>query len=258
MADPMSDIEIPDLVGPIEAWRAFGIDHATRVAGVPCLTALARRSCRWVPGVNRARCLGYLETGRGVFCSTVPSPPSIEHGGHGCGIYGVRFPELLRHFALDPRAVIGRVRLWGRVYPHEHGYRAEYAQIAALYATPTPPGAAQPDPRTAAEEASVLARIAEVYGVAVATFPEPTGTTDEREAIEYVQERVAEQRRRLQELRQLSEGVSSQLEGLKRPVADVARHERPDALGRLQRYRQELLGHGPRAEHRQQPRGEAG
>lgn len=53
-----------------------------------------------------------------------------------CGIHAVLDSGDLVAYAEDVWScwtVLGEVRLWGKVMPHERGYRAEYAQVAALY-----------------------------------------------------------------------------------------------------------------------------
>lgn len=50
---------------------------------------------------------------------------------HLCGIYAWDRPRTCDHNYY----VAGEVRLWGNVHIHEHGYRAEHAQIAALFSS---------------------------------------------------------------------------------------------------------------------------
>ena len=71
-------------------------------------------------------------------------PP--PHGLCGCGLYAARDNDLLRGAPWMYRSllaeelptgaiVVGPVRLWGRVYEHERGWRAEYGYPIALYET---------------------------------------------------------------------------------------------------------------------------
>lgn len=58
------------------------------------------------------------------------------HGEFGCGIYAYSTIEdawANLHRISMTRFVLGEVQLWGRVWPHEHGYRAEFAKPVALY-----------------------------------------------------------------------------------------------------------------------------
>lgn len=58
------------------------------------------------------------------------------HGEYGCGIYAYRtiedaWGEL--HDLNAERHILGKVHLWGKVWPHEKGYRAEYAKPLAFF-----------------------------------------------------------------------------------------------------------------------------
>jgi len=61
-----------------------------------------------------------------------------------CGIYAVIGPHHLDLLSEQDSylrrgvALFGRVELWGRVQPHQRGYRAEYALPVALYDTANP------------------------------------------------------------------------------------------------------------------------
>ena len=70
-------------------------------------------------------------------------------------------------------AVIGEVRLWGRVIEHEHGYRAQFARPTALW---LPVGYASQSLGIQEVVDSLSRRSAlEVYGVPVGLYDERTG-----------------------------------------------------------------------------------
>ncbi len=52
---------------------------------------------------------------------------------HTCGIYAHNHPSHCELFGVLAHAIVGEVLLWGTVHVHERGYRAEYAQISAIY-----------------------------------------------------------------------------------------------------------------------------
>lgn len=86
-------------------------------------------------------------------CGSSPSASRDGHRGVGCGIYAYKTVEDLAwdwplagltRFSpmnlLSPpwaQVVWGRVLLWGRVFEHDRGYRAEFARIDSLVAVPT-------------------------------------------------------------------------------------------------------------------------
>lgn len=53
----------------------------------------------------------------------------------GCGIVGFRDLGLLGDVPSDDLVCVGRLHMSGRVVEHEHGYRAELAEVVALIAT---------------------------------------------------------------------------------------------------------------------------
>lgn len=129
--------------------------------GRPVLTSfkawgLPLHACIWEPGKPlEAQCLCVVApTGR-------HSPPQPH--GH-CGIYAMK--DLMRLIE-GPMAhfVWGAVLLSGRVIEHEHGYRAERAQVAALFSRP------------AARISPSPGHLARLYGV-------PLVPTSERDTIQ--------------------------------------------------------------------------
>lgn len=77
----------------------------------------------WQLGVNHAACL----------LGGDHAPPANDCGKHGCGIFAYRDPRTVA-LKFNPRTfVMGEVHLHGRVKIHEYGFRAERAEIAALW-----------------------------------------------------------------------------------------------------------------------------
>jgi hypothetical protein len=149
---------IPDLVEPIKAYRLW---HVTPYVGVQyprTLRALWGTS-DWTPGVQTARCNGYAETELGLYhlskaiesgllpidsfgdhCAEAPCAPELSgfHNGFGCGIYAYKSVwdvalEWTTSSNHNNTLVFGEVLLWGNTYEHEHGYRAQYAEIVRLF-----------------------------------------------------------------------------------------------------------------------------
>ena len=55
----------------------------------------------------------------------------------GAGIYAYKSVLLLHNYgSVEKGTVTGTVDLWGDVYEHEHGYRAQYAQVSSIDESP--------------------------------------------------------------------------------------------------------------------------
>lgn len=125
----------PDVLGPIEGYRLWGV-------GAGKLFPITGRP-PWSLGANQASCGSEASHYGGHSHGPVPGSRC------GCGFWAyldreVMFSRLDRDqlTALrDGHMAMGRVRLWGRVRPFEHGWRAQYARVTALYQIP---GAARP------------------------------------------------------------------------------------------------------------------
>lgn len=148
--------QIPDLPEPILAYRAWGIswpkEWQPRLHGFAntiwptdkALTAecmLGKDSVGWGrPTAARVVANGivYIQELSQTPCQEVPSSPNASifgtydsgHVGYGCGIYAYKNPlQMIRHCSRGSGYVWGRVLLWGKVFDHKGGYRAEHAQI---------------------------------------------------------------------------------------------------------------------------------
>jgi hypothetical protein len=116
-----------------------------------------------------------------------PSHPGMtEHGEHGCGIYAyATWEDAWRNFSTQsqgvssvwgdpsPRILVyGEVQLWGTVWPHEHGYRAEYAKPSCLYI--------MGDEELTVVGKSMVEMLGEAYGVPVVDCPMGKEERDEK------------------------------------------------------------------------------
>lgn len=83
----------------------------------------------------------------------------VNHGGsrHSIG-YGGRaggFGDFGSADTIETGLVFAEVKLWGRTVEGEHGYRAEYCKLVALFDAPSTPGM------------DTLSKVAEYYGVPI-------------------------------------------------------------------------------------------
>jgi len=86
---------------------------------------------KWEPGVNQARC--------NPAGSMLPEPHDAPGQECGCGLFACsdmnwRDPV----FYERPDIVIGTIAAWGRIAPEVDGFRAEYARLLAVGASPEP------------------------------------------------------------------------------------------------------------------------
>ncbi len=114
-------------VDPFEAWRCWNV---TEKKGVILLQSVTYK-CVWMPREEiNARCLNHLLTSE-----TEHTAPDRDHK---CGIYAVLTEEqALRWKDWNPKdgeqsRVIGKVKLWGRIYPFTEGFLAEKAYPSLL------------------------------------------------------------------------------------------------------------------------------
>lgn len=128
------DIEnVPDLVEPIRAWRAWSLSPQPYLLAQPQPTDYLHSTNVphvWTPRAQQpAECMN-----GGALARTGHEPP---HERCTCGYYALRTlgdvvelfirPSTHDPAGVFPHAVIGEVYLWGKVIAHELGYRAQYA-----------------------------------------------------------------------------------------------------------------------------------
>ena len=76
-----------------------------------------------------------------IYDSYVWKPGEIAEGDPGggkhSGIYAYKSVLLLHNYGSPEQGTVtGTVEMWGEVYEHEHGYRAQYACIASIDDSP--------------------------------------------------------------------------------------------------------------------------
>jgi hypothetical protein len=117
----------------------------------------------WTPGVNAARCHGRHATvlqvlDKALAAVGIDTPRHTVEPWCTCGLYSWKRPDRI---GARSTKVAGVVELWGRVLVGEHGYRAQYAQVAAVCGPPGSDGTGRPAGPGRTELAVVAAR----YGV---------------------------------------------------------------------------------------------
>lgn len=178
-------VQVPDVAEPIRAYRSWDVTH---------LGLKGFESTIWPVALPlRARCLyRSYRSSLGSYGSRAsdphqcPSPPGYpDHMGHGCGIYAYKTLDACMDDSWrvgGGSRVFGEVLLWGQVYEHEMGYRAEWAKPAAIYELPMRAGMVTP------------ASVSEFYGVPLV---EPDVDLDawnlraQQRALEFEQQRMA-------------------------------------------------------------------
>jgi hypothetical protein len=114
-----------DSLGPLEAERAWYYREGELRPIGQGLTL----GHPWHLGPNRARCLAVLYGMHSMHSKTGPAPV-MECS---CGFWSAHDIADIWEAANDSDLVCGRVKLWGKVIPYEHGYRSQYAQPIAVY-----------------------------------------------------------------------------------------------------------------------------
>ncbi len=142
--------------GTVRGWRTWSV-RRFKSGRVYLVSFIGLPREAWPRGVIDARCL--LE------CDTLMDPECM------CGVYA--FHDLATFWQhrvemppRDPFRVVGEVCGWGRVNVHEHGWRAEFAMVRALWTQDVPP-----------EEAQLLGQY---YDVPVGSIADLPGGTEDR------------------------------------------------------------------------------
>jgi len=144
-------IEIPDFPEHLVGWRCWrvGGDGTTPLLRSPWVTAIWPTRDRNRDYMTAICALAADDWDNGL-PHVPPSPSKGRHGGMGCGIYAYRdIPALAWDFPMTglpclnpkpsmqvgptmPLMVWGQVGIWGNVYPHEHGWRAQFARVESI------------------------------------------------------------------------------------------------------------------------------
>jgi hypothetical protein len=131
-----------DALGPLEGFRIWARDDDELSS--PFM------NWSWDPVPRRAVCLALQRHGFCTMCLLLKDhhrPPVLECQ---CGYFAFSNLDLLAREVIDVdrlidgSLVLGRVKGWGRVIPHEHGWRAEFARPLAFYELSELPGGARP------------------------------------------------------------------------------------------------------------------
>lgn len=170
---------IPDVPEPITAYRCWRY-HAKPFNETLPLWSL--NSAPWsADAIMQAICkpMGYQvdEAGKWIDCDTTPADPKDQHyamihGQYGCGIYGYKtFADFAKEVApfSCKQLVAGEVELWGVVWPHERGYRAQFARPSKFY---VPTVEVYGDDALDMEHVNVVRALGERYDVPVEPMPE--------------------------------------------------------------------------------------
>jgi hypothetical protein len=147
-------VRVPDYPEPVTGFRAWSIGE---VDGLAYLTSLTHLSVPWpTDGPIVAEHVGIPRYGAGAdpgeparilqraddtkynlfHLREKPPVPPVE--GCVCGVYARKTADALEeawYFSALPgkTKVVGEVRLWGKMWEHELGWRAQFARPAALY-----------------------------------------------------------------------------------------------------------------------------
>ena len=121
------NFQAPDIIGPVEGWRAWVVDIELPRFGVPIKLESAVHDFYWTPRkIAIATCESCGENVPGEFC--------------GCGFYSARN---LSHLLTMPYPkyrndegtvrIIGKVANWGKVVVGTLGWRAQKSYPVTLY-----------------------------------------------------------------------------------------------------------------------------
>jgi hypothetical protein len=104
---------IPDRISPIVAYRTWGWDS---------LGLISLNGCRWIPGEAMKAICSKFDSARLAFNHDAPTD------GCSCGVYAAKNLKHLHDIGYCQHGdVNGEIYLWGKVWDHQLGYRAEFA-----------------------------------------------------------------------------------------------------------------------------------
>jgi hypothetical protein len=137
MSFALSDVDaapIPDLIEPVEAWRAWRV--GMRQGRVVLLSLFAETV--WEPGVPLAAVCTQGHRSRWRPWRIYPNDHTAPDLECDCGIYGVQSVAAARTYLKSPtlfrdERVIGRVALWGTVVEGSRGWRGSRAYPLELF-----------------------------------------------------------------------------------------------------------------------------
>ena len=116
---PLASLPVPDYMEPIVAWRTWGIN-----GNLLSLSSLGKTLWKPYQMLEAHHHLGF------PWASPVCKDSPCDAGPYpSCGLYGMKSAELLKPrltYHSGSNIVIGEIYLWGRMYEHENGYRAQY------------------------------------------------------------------------------------------------------------------------------------
>ena len=138
-------MKIPDYMAPLTGWRVWNVAGPQLIA-----RHVSNDGCVWpARKPMRAECRGRTDAPHRsasechVHYLDGAMPPGT--GITPCGIYSYKTPEMAWREEVSPdimgvgpmlgTIVFGSVALWGRVFEHKDGYRAEYAYPLRLFST---------------------------------------------------------------------------------------------------------------------------
>jgi hypothetical protein len=127
-------MNIPDYISPIVGYRTWQWDSV----GLKSLNDV-----RWFPGQPlQAKCERYSNLNMN-YCGVVAvlaklqKPHSPPHKGCKCGVYAAKSVEHLAKIGfMRFGEVFGEVTLWGKIWDHRFGYRAQFAYPKTIVLLP--------------------------------------------------------------------------------------------------------------------------
>jgi hypothetical protein len=111
----------PDYISPLIGYRVWSVNEAN------LLGACAHSNDIWIPlEVKVAECKNFSGSGYSPYNGITHDIPNENCS---CGIYA--FKEFNNEMLGN--AIIGEVYLWGKIVPHKHGWRAQFAYPKRFY-----------------------------------------------------------------------------------------------------------------------------
>ena len=144
--DEPLDFQIPDVAEPIRGYRTWSVEYRESHSFGGPLSGPFRLTSSFGRGAWKPDDPVIAECGnssidsvdrktRGRACGESPSRSKEGHYGYGCGIYSYRDPVRAASYhnpSSFKNSIWGEILMWGNVYEHEHGYRAQYACVSAI------------------------------------------------------------------------------------------------------------------------------